>query len=107
MILDVMIDTQEVKIQIPEEMLEQSREFFDRMDEDMDGGRKMGPTFVENLDTIQRAQVVADRLLTAIENENTGLSQLMAAYIVTRIPDVKRVDIDIHGEPLNTAIIRE
>jgi len=105
MILDVMVDTQEVKIQIPDEMLSQSQAFFDKMDKDMDAGRRLGPTYVENLDAIQRAQIVADRLLTAIETENQGLAQLMAAYIVTRIKNVQLVNIDINGDPLNTEII--
>jgi len=105
MILDVLVDTQEIKIQIPDEMLTQSQAFFDKMDKDLDSGRRLGPTYIENLDAIQRAQIVADRLLTAIETENTGLAQLMAAYIVTRIKNVKLVNIDIDGDPLNTEII--
>jgi len=105
MILDVFVDQQAIKIEIPKKMLIEAGDFFSKMDSDMDKGWKMGPTYVENPDQIMRAQIVADKLLTAIDTENKPLTQLMAAYIVTRVPGVKSVNIDIDGDPLNTEII--
>lgn len=105
MILDVLIDTQEVKVQIPDNMLTEASDFFAKMDADMDMGWRMGPSYIENPDVMMRAQIAADRMLTAIDTENTSLAQLMAAYIVTRIPGVKLVNIDIEGDPLNTEIV--
>jgi len=104
MILDVFIDQQPIKIEIPEKMLTEAGDYFDKMDSDMDKGWKIGPTYVENPDQMMRAQIAADKMLTAIDTENKTLTQLMAAYIVTKIPGVKSVDIDINGEPLNTDI---
>jgi len=105
MILDVFIDGQQVKIEIPEAMLNDAMDFFAKMDSDMDKGWKIGPTYVENPDAMMRAQVAADKILTAIDTENKTLAQLMAAYIVHKVAGVKSVNIDIHGEPLNTEII--
>ena len=105
MILDVFIDQQPIKIEIPEKMLTEAGDYFDKMDSDMDKGWKIGPTYVENPDQMMRAQIAADKMLTAIDTENKTLTQLMAAYIVTKIPGVKSVDIDINGEPLNTDIV--
>ena len=105
MILDVFVDQQAIKIQIPENMLKDAGGFFDKMDSDMDKGWKIGPTYIENPDQIMRAQIAADKLLTAIDTENKTLAQLMAAYIVTKIPDVKSVNINIEGDPLNTDIV--
>ena len=105
MILDVYVDNQAIKIEIPENMLNEAHDYFDKMDADMDKGWKIGPTYIENPDAIMRAQIAADKMLTAIDTENRVLTQLMAAYIVVRIPGVKSVNIDIHGEPLNTEIV--
>jgi hypothetical protein len=105
MILEVYVDEQAVQIEIPENVLKDAGDFFDKMDQDMDKGWKMGPTYVENPDPMQRAQIVADKLLTGLENENKNLTFLMAGYIVTRLPGVQAVRIDPNGEPLNTEII--
>ena len=105
MILDLFIDGQQVKIEIPEAMLTDANDFFAKMDSDMDKGWKIGPTYVENPDATMRAQIAADKILTAIDTENKTLAQLMAAYIVYKVAGVKSVNIDIHGEPLNTEII--
>jgi len=105
MILDVFIDTQQVQIEIPDAVLNNANDFFNKMDNDMDKGWKIGPTYVENPDNIMRAQVAADKILTAIDTENKTLAQLMAGYIVSKVPGVKSVNIDINGEPLNTEIV--
>ncbi len=105
MILDVFIDGQQVKIEIPDAMLTDADDFFGKMDSDMDKGWKIGPTYVENPDNIMRAQIAADKILTAIDTENKTLAQLMAGYIISKVPDVKSINIDVHGEPLNTEII--
>jgi len=105
MILDVFVDQQAIKIQIPENMLTDANDFFNKMDSDMDKGWKIGPTYIESPDQVMRAQIAADRMLTAIDTENQTMAQLMAAYIVTRIPGVKSVNIDVNGEPLNTDIV--
>lgn len=105
MILDVYVENQPIRVEIPEIMLTEGEEFYAKMDKDMDGGWKMGPTYVENPDQIMRAQIAASRMLSAIDNENRTLMQLMAGYIVSRVPGVKAVKIDTQGELLNTEII--
>ena len=104
MILDVFIDQQAIKIEVPENMLNDADDFFNKMDSDMDKGWKIGPTYVENPDQIMRAQIAADKLLTAIDTENKTLAQLMAAYILMKVPGIQSVNINIEGDPLNTEI---
>ncbi len=102
--LDVYIGNELHKIEIPEMVLEEGHDFFDKIDRDMDGGWKMGPEFIESPDTEQRCQIVADKLMTAIETGNDNMARLLAGYIVTRMPGTEAVNIDIYGEPLNTRI---
>lgn len=104
MTLNVYIDDQLVAIDVPPEVLEHGENFFAKMDQDMDQGWRMGPTYVENPDQTMRAQIAADKMITAIDTENRMLLSLMAGYIVARIPGVTAVRT-ADGDPLATEII--
>ena len=100
--LNVTVDGQTQVIEIPHDMLSDAGEFFGKMDRDMDAGWRMGPEFVENPDRTNRCQIAADKLLVSLSTGNRTLTQLMASYILSRLPDVTGVDIDTGGEMLNT-----
>jgi hypothetical protein len=102
--LNIVIDDQSRDIDVPEEVLRDGQEFFNKMDADMDRGWQMGPEFIENPDPIQRCQIAADKILTAIDTENQNLLILMAGYILSRQPQVSRIDINTSGEVLETLI---
>ena len=103
--LDVIIDSKNHRIDVPQEMLDEGEEFFRKMDRDMDGGWQMGPEFVESPDPAQRCQIAANKLLISVSAQNQLLVQLMAAYILRRMPNIKAVEIDTTGEMLNTELV--
>ena len=105
--IDVYVEDQLIRVEIPAEVLERGGEYFNMMDKDMDKGWKMGPTYVENPDTTMRAQIAASKMLTAIDTENQNLLRLMAGYIVTRLPGTKAVRIATDGDLLNTEFITD
>jgi hypothetical protein len=74
------------------------------MDKDMDRGWQMFRDWVDNLSKEQRCQVVADKLLTALENENQPSSMLMAGYIMTRMPEVSNLHISTDGDITQTQL---
>jgi hypothetical protein len=97
--LSVHLDEANYNIDIPAAMLSgEADEFFRQMDSDMDNGWQMSMDFVESPNQLQRCQIAADRLHTAIAAENQTLAQLMAAYIVMHIPGVTAVEINDTGE---------
>lgn len=100
--LDVVIEDKTHRVEIPDGMLTEAEDFFQKMDRDMDHGWQMGPEFIEQPDRMQRCQIAANKLLTSISGENQLLTQLMAAYILKRLPGVKQVNIDTFGEMLHT-----
>lgn len=102
MILKAIIDDQEYTLNVPDALLPRAEEFFTQLDRDMDAGWQMSRDWVQNPDRLQRCQIVADKLLTALENENERSGMLMAGYILSRLPGVDSVEIDIHGEIQNT-----
>ncbi|MCY3852530.1 MAG: hypothetical protein OXG03_03000 [Gammaproteobacteria bacterium] len=106
MILNVTINEHSYPIRIPDGMPEEAASMFARMDADMDRGWQMSRVWVDRPDSRQRCQIVADRLLTAMENHNQELATMMAAYIVARMPDVREVVIDTSGDMTQTQIER-
>ncbi|WP_176722453.1 hypothetical protein [Candidatus Thiosymbion oneisti] len=107
MILKAIIDDQEYSLNVPEAVLAQGEEYFARLDADMDQGWQMSREWVQHPNQVERCQIVADKLLTALENENQKLGMLTAGYILSRMPDVDTVEIDIRGEIQNTQFIRQ
>jgi hypothetical protein len=53
---------------------------------------------VPDPDQNQRCQIVADKLLTAMQQENNDFALLMAAYILRNKPTTRRIRINIDGE---------
>ena len=103
MILKAIIDDQIYTLNVPETVLARGLDFFAKLDADMDKGWQMSREWVDRPDKLQRCQIAADKLLTALEEENQRLGMLMAGYILHKLPDLDTVDIDIQGEIQNTA----
>ena len=104
MILNVYVDDRTFQVDVPQDVLDEGREFFARMDEDMDRGWQMSREFVDNPGALERCQIAADKLLTALHKDNRNLLLLMAGYILTRLPGVHGVTIDTTGEIQNTKL---
>jgi hypothetical protein len=98
MILKVQIDDQLLELNVPEAFIEQAEDFFARMDADMDQGWQVDREWVEQPDQMLRGQIAANKLFTALENEDHKLGRLMAGYIVSRIPNIDTVELNPAGE---------
>ena len=107
MILKVTIDEKTFPLEVRDEMLRSARDAFQRMDADMDKGWQMSRTWVDRPDDVQRCQIAADKMLTAIQQEKTATVGLMAAYIMNKMPGVRVIDIDTSGDMTLTEIILE
>jgi hypothetical protein len=105
--LNIIVDGRTNAFNVPDELLVEAKDFFIKLDEDMDRGWQMSRDWVENPDSEQRCQIAADKILTAIETENEKMLMLMAAYILHTMPGVKSINIDITGDMNETDIIME
>lgn len=105
MILNVIVEEQTYPIRVSDEMMGEAKDIFEKMDADMDRGWQMSRKWVDRPDDVQRCQIAADKILTAIETENEKLATLMAAYILKRMPSIDSVDIDISGDMTATELI--
>lgn len=101
MLLKAIIDDQIYELNVPDALISQGQPFFDKLDQDMDAGWQMSREWVEQPDRLQRCQIVADKLLTALESENQKLGLMMAGYLIARLPGVESVELDVQGEIQN------
>lgn len=98
MILKVSIADQLLELNVPDDLIQQAQDFFARMDADMDRGWQVNREWFDKPDQELRGQIVADKLLTALENEDHNLGRLMAGYICDRFPDIDLVELSEEGE---------
>jgi hypothetical protein len=101
MFLKAIVDEQVYTLNVPDPILQQGADFFDQLDRDMDQGWQMSREWVETPDRLQRCQIIADKLLSALEKENERLGMMMAGYILSRLPNVDAVEFDLQGEIQN------
>ncbi|MBC6413746.1 MAG: hypothetical protein GDA45_02265 [Chromatiales bacterium] len=101
-ILKVIIGEDSYPIKVPADMLEEGESFFAKVDSDMDRGWQMSRLWVEHPNTVQRCQILADRMLTALHASNHQMVGLSAAYILKRLLDVECVDMDTTGDMTQT-----
>jgi hypothetical protein len=100
--LNLIIDNWSMNLEVPEDYLETMVDSFDKMDRDMDKGKRLGQRWIKEPNQKQRCQIAADKLLSALEANNEAMALLMGGYIVSRMGDVKQVIIDNNGEPQET-----
>jgi hypothetical protein len=105
--LSVTVDHRTLAVNVPDDMLAEAQPFYAKMDSDMDRGWQMGPEFVEHPDREQRCQIAANKLLTSLSSANETMVTLMAGYILSRLPNVRGVEIDTGGEMFNTRFVYE
>lgn len=103
-ILNVVVDSQMYAINVEEEMILSGSSLFNKMDEDMNKGWTLGKDFVESLNVTERCQVVGDKLLTALEDDNEQMKTMMAGYILSRVPNIMTIHIDNTGEIQETQL---
>ena len=102
MILNISIEDQIYPVEVPDQIVNEATEFYATLDKDMDRGWQMSRDWVDNPDTEQRCQIIADRILGAFEHENRKSLVMLSAYILHKLPGTQKVYIDTNGEMQGT-----
>jgi len=103
--LNIIVEGRANTFEVPDKMLTEAADYFARMDADMDKGWQMSRDWVDKPNVTQRCQIVADKILTAIETDNEKLLMMMVAYVLRTMPGVKGINIDVSGDMNETEII--
>ena len=96
--ITVEFDDKSYALDVPETLVNEARDFFEKLDRDMNCGWQMSRWWVPDPDQNQRCQIVADKLLTAMQANNSEFVLLMCAYILNRKPTTRRIRINTDGE---------
>ena len=96
--IDVEIDDKSYRLDVPDTLVDEATDFFARMDRDMDRGWQMSRWWVPDPDPLQRCQIAADKLLTALQKNNTEAALMMCAYILRAKPETRRIVVNTEGE---------
>ena len=105
--LNIIVDGRSNAFEVPDSLLTEAKDFFDKLDADMDKGWQMSREWVENPNAEQRCQIAGDKILTAIDTDNEKLLMLMSAYILRTMPGVKTIHIDVTGDMNESELIME
>ena len=98
MILKVFLDDQTYPVEVPDYIVTDAEDFFSILDSDMDKGWQMSHLWVEKPDVHQRCQIVADKILTALNNDDQKTGVMMAAYILNRMPGTNELHLSVSGD---------
>jgi len=102
MILNIQIEDQSYPLDVPDHIIQDAGEYFQKLDADMDKGWQMSRNWVDNPDQEQRCQIVADKILGAFAQENKKSLIMLSAYILSKMPQIKLLDISTNGEMQET-----
>ncbi len=103
--LKVVIEDKVYPVPVPDAIVAEGEEFFSKLDRDMDKGWQMSRDWVDKPNQEQRCQIVGDKMLTALHNDNKQLMILLCAYVLARVPGVAGIRIDTNGEMLETELV--
>jgi len=98
MILKVYVGEQTYPIKVPQYIVDEGDDFFAMIDRDLDKGCQMSREWVPVPSIVDRCQIVADRLLTALHTENEKSSVMMAGYILAKMPNIVGIRMDVQGD---------
>lgn len=96
--INVEFDDKSYALDVPPALASEATDFFEKMDADMDCGWQMSRWWVPDPDQEQRCQIVADKLLTAMQKKDEEFALMMCAYILSRKPATRRIRINTDGE---------
>lgn len=105
MILTAYINDIAYELDVPQDMLDEGESFFSKLDTDMEQGWQMSREFIESPTRVERAKIVADRILDALSEGNRTLALLCGAYLLDRMPGIGAVYIDTTGDMLETSFV--
>ena len=100
--LTLTVGEQTHPLDVPTHLLTEAQDFFSVLDKDMDCGWQMSREWVDYPNTLQRCQIVADRILSAIHQENQAMVGLACAYILQAMPETTHIEIDTSGDITQT-----
>jgi len=90
---NITIDDESYTLEVKNELMQELKNVHADMDAEYDKGIQLGRYWIESPDLEQRCQLTANKVVSAIHQENIRLFYLNASYILSKFPNLKRVTV--------------
>jgi hypothetical protein len=90
---NITIDEESYTLEVKEELMQELQGTHNEMDAEYDKGLQLGRYWVEAPTLEQRCQLTANKVVSAIHQENIRQFYVMASYILSKFPELKRVTV--------------
>lgn len=79
--------------------------YLDKMDSKMDAGINIDGEMIESPELNQKIQFVVANMLTAMKQDDAGVTSSLCTYLATRLPDLKQIQISEEGEAITINMV--
>ncbi|VAW63560.1 hypothetical protein MNBD_GAMMA09-865 [hydrothermal vent metagenome] len=90
---NITIDEESYTLEVGDELIQELQEVHKEMDGAFERGIQLGRYWIESPTLEQRCQLVADKIVSAVHQENIRQFYVMAAYILSKYPNLKNVTV--------------
>ncbi len=90
---NITIDEESYTLEVKDELMQELKNVHADMDAEYDKGVQLGRYWIESPTLEQRCQLTANKVVSAIHQENIRLFYLNASYILSKFPELKRVTV--------------
>ncbi len=90
---NITIDEESYTLDVKEELMQELQSAHRDMDAEYDKGLQLGRYWIDTPTLEQRCQLTANKVVSAIHQENIRQFYLMASYILAKFPNLKQVTV--------------
>jgi len=90
---NINIDEESYTLEVKDELMQELKNVHTDMDAEYDKGLQLGRYWIESPTLEQRCQLTANKVVSAIHQENVRNFYLNASYILSKFPELKRVTV--------------
>ena len=79
--------------------------YLDEMDKKMDNGINIDGETIASPELNQKIQFITANMISAIKEDNEGMTSALCTYLAERLPDLKQIKIKEEGEEMSIDMI--
>ncbi|VAW57686.1 hypothetical protein MNBD_GAMMA07-498 [hydrothermal vent metagenome] len=90
---NISIDEESYTLEVSDKLMQELESTHHDMDTEYDKGLQLGRYWIDQPTLEQRCQLTADKVVSAIHQENIRLFYITASYILRKFPALKNVTV--------------
>ena len=90
---NINIDEESYTLEVTDELMQELQDAHKDMDDEYDRGIQLGRYWIDSPTLEQRCQLTANKVVSAIHQENIRQFYVTASYILSKFPNLKQVTV--------------